>query len=154
MQYQSTWCPWLPLKKGLEAFIMSTYGPWVIRGRATGMFNLFRGPGPSAFPLTKAEDLETLGNDDSCSTTEGRRRKEEEWKRKNRKEREECFFSITSCLSWDFDSRHNNALCTWSVCTNQLLNWQKRALVSSRVQLFATPWTVAHQAPLSMGFSR
>ena len=22
------------------------------------------------------------------------------------------------------------------------------------VQLFATPWTVAHQAPLSMGFSR
>ena len=26
-------------------------------------------------------------------------------------------------------------------------------LVLSRVQLFATPWTVAHQAPLSMGFS-
>ena len=24
----------------------------------------------------------------------------------------------------------------------------------SRVQLFATQWTVAHQAPLSMGFSR
>ena len=24
----------------------------------------------------------------------------------------------------------------------------------SRVQLFATPWSVAHQAPLSMGFSR
>ena len=24
----------------------------------------------------------------------------------------------------------------------------------SRIQLFATPWTVAHQAPLSMGFSR
>ena len=24
----------------------------------------------------------------------------------------------------------------------------------SRVQLFATPWTVAHQAPQSMGFSR
>ena len=24
----------------------------------------------------------------------------------------------------------------------------------SRVQLFATPWTVAHQAPLSMEFSR
>ena len=31
------------------------------------------------------------------------------------------------------------------VCYTQLL---------SRVQLFATPWTVAHQAPLSMGFSR
>ena len=26
--------------------------------------------------------------------------------------------------------------------------------VLSRVQLFATPWTVAHQAPLSMEFSR
>ena len=24
----------------------------------------------------------------------------------------------------------------------------------SRVQLFATPWTVTHQAPLSMGLSR
>ena len=24
----------------------------------------------------------------------------------------------------------------------------------SRVQRFVTPWTVAHQAPLSMGFSR
>ena len=24
----------------------------------------------------------------------------------------------------------------------------------SRVQLFGTPWTVAYQAPLSMGFSR
>ena len=24
----------------------------------------------------------------------------------------------------------------------------------SHVQLFETPWTVAHQAPLSMGFSR
>ena len=24
----------------------------------------------------------------------------------------------------------------------------------SRVQLFATPWTIAHQAPWSMGFSR
>ena len=29
-----------------------------------------------------------------------------------------------------------------------------RAQLLSRVQLFATPWTVAPQAPLSMGFSR
>ena len=27
-----------------------------------------------------------------------------------------------------------------------------RAQSLSRVQLFGTPWTVAHQAPLSMGF--
>ena len=33
---------------------------------------------------------------------------------------------------------------------------QKKVKVKSlsRVRLFATPWTVAHQAPLSMGFSR
>ena len=29
-----------------------------------------------------------------------------------------------------------------------------RAQSLSCVQLFATPWTVAHQAPLSLGFSR
>ena len=29
-----------------------------------------------------------------------------------------------------------------------------RVQLLSRVQLFATLWTVAHQAPLSMGFSR
>ena len=28
------------------------------------------------------------------------------------------------------------------------------AQLLSRVQLFESPWTVAHQAPLSMGFSR
>ena len=33
------------------------------------------------------------------------------------------------------------------------LKWSEVKLLS-RVQLFATPWTVAHQAPLSMGFSR
>ena len=27
-------------------------------------------------------------------------------------------------------------------------------LMLSHVQLFATPWTIAHQAPLSMGFFR
>ena len=33
--------------------------------------------------------------------------------------------------------------------------WQKVKVKSfSCVQLFATPWTVAYQAPLSMGFSR
>ena len=28
------------------------------------------------------------------------------------------------------------------------------ACTFSHIQLFATPWTVAHQAPLSVGFSR
>ena len=30
----------------------------------------------------------------------------------------------------------------------------KKVKSLSRVRLFVTPWTVAHQAPLSMGFSR
>ena len=32
--------------------------------------------------------------------------------------------------------------------------WKVKVKSLSRVQLFATPWTAAHQAPLSMGFSR
>ena len=32
--------------------------------------------------------------------------------------------------------------------------WKVKVKLLSRVQLFATPWTAAHQAPLSMGFSR
>ena len=30
--------------------------------------------------------------------------------------------------------------------------WEKKVKLFSRVQLFATPWTVAHQSPPSMGF--
>ena len=32
--------------------------------------------------------------------------------------------------------------------------WKVKGKSLSRVRLFATPWTAAHQAPLSMGFSR
>ena len=32
--------------------------------------------------------------------------------------------------------------------------WKVKVKSLSSVQLFATPWTAAHQAPLSMGFSR
>ena len=32
--------------------------------------------------------------------------------------------------------------------------WKVKVKSLSRVQLLATPWTAAHQAPLSMGFSR
>ena len=32
--------------------------------------------------------------------------------------------------------------------------WKVKVKSLSRVQLLATPWTVAHQAPPSMGFSR
>ena len=37
---------------------------------------------------------------------------------------------------------------------NQCLPFKKVSRSFSCVQLFVTPWTVAHQAPLSMGFSR
>ena len=32
--------------------------------------------------------------------------------------------------------------------------WKAKGKLLSRVQLLATPWTAAHQAPLSVGFSR
>ena len=32
--------------------------------------------------------------------------------------------------------------------------WKVKVKLLSRVQLLVTPWTAAHQAPLSMGFSR
>ena len=32
--------------------------------------------------------------------------------------------------------------------------WKVKVKLLSRVRLFATPWTAAYQAPLSMGFSR
>ena len=32
--------------------------------------------------------------------------------------------------------------------------WKAKVKLLSRVRLLATPWTAAHQAPLSMGFSR
>ena len=36
------------------------------------------------------------------------------------------------------------------------ISWKSKVKVKSlsRVRLFATPWTIAHQAPPSMGFSR
>ena len=45
----------------------------------------------------------------------------------------------------------STALRTWGI---SLANDGGGDLVLSQVQLFATPWTVAHQAPLSMGFPR
>ena len=34
------------------------------------------------------------------------------------------------------------------------LKWKWKVKSLSRVRLFATPWTVAYQAPLSMAFAR
>ena len=35
-----------------------------------------------------------------------------------------------------------------------IILWYSEVKSLSRIQLFATPWTVAYQAPLPMGFSR
>ena len=37
---------------------------------------------------------------------------------------------------------------------DMILYMKVKVKLLSRVQLFATPWTVAYKAPLSMGFSR
>ena len=47
--------------------------------------------------------------------------------------------------------QHKERLNTWTSPDGQ---YQQQLHSLSRVQLFATPWTVAHQASLSMGFSR
>ena len=46
-------------------------------------------------------------------------------------------------LTFHLHSTYNATVCVWG-----------GAQSFSRVWLFVTPWTVAHQAPLSMGFSR
>ena len=49
---------------------------------------------------------------------------------------------------WDSPGKNTGVGCHFLQC----MKVKVKAL--SRVQLLATPWTVAYQAPLSMGFSR
>ena len=41
-----------------------------------------------------------------------------------------------------------------AICFSNAWKWKVKVKLLSRVWLLATPWTVAHQAPPSMGFSR
>ena len=50
---------------------------------------------------------------------------------------------------WDSPGKNTGVRCHFLL---QCMKVKVKSL--SRVWLFATPWTVAHQAPLSMGFSR
>ena len=45
------------------------------------------------------------------------------------------------------------SLSRWIIWDNLILNMKVKVKLLSRVRLFVTPWTVAHQAPPSMGFS-
>ena len=59
------------------------------------------------------------------------------------------FLAIISTYFWPVNLKHHFSLgheVKWSE-----VKWVKSL---SRVRLFATPWTVAYQAPPSMGFSR
>ena len=68
----------------------------------------------------------------------------------------------SSAIKWSFqilvyqlESRKGWFLLLSSLVEFGFSKWASRVCVSlSRVRLFATPWTVAHQAPLSMGFPR
>ena len=51
-------------------------------------------------------------------------------------------------LVWEIKNNHMNQWDTWNK------NYPEYVCVRNHVQLFATLWTVAHQTPLSMGFSR
>ena len=48
--------------------------------------------------------------------------------------------------------RHSSHICLFLICTKSLL--PQRVLWPSHVRFFAAPWTIARQAPLSMGVSR
>ena len=54
-----------------------------------------------------------------------------------------CFLRVFSALNSSKDANYGRALKKKCVCYSP-----------SRIRLFVTPWTVARQAPLSMGFSR
>ena len=55
--------------------------------------------------------------------------------------------TVTFCVSWVPLTSEENGGSFWRMCACVLS-------ASSRVWFFGTPWTVACQAPLSMGFSR
>ena len=70
--------------------------------------------------------------------------------------------SIHEFVQTPGDGEEQGSLVFYSACGHrvghdletELQQRVMRVCSLSRVRLFVTPWTVAHQAPLSMGFSR
>ena len=56
--------------------------------------------------------------------------------------------------SFVFLFKFNLFILIWSCFWFSIFLQREKVKSLSRVRLFATPWTVAHQAPPSMGFSR
>ena len=77
---------------------------------------------------------------------------------------EKSIFEILSLLSWFFPKFHiklDNSYSKYSWLTSSVIlllilvfSFPLVRYCSSHVRLFATLWTMAHQAPLSKGFSR
>ena len=67
-----------------------------------------------------------------------------------------CVVVPVCFCSWDRLIPRGRAAISFSLFYTDSLPSHSSPCVKSlsRVQLFATPWTIAHQAPLSMGFSR
>ena len=67
-----------------------------------------------------------------------------------------CVVVTVWFYSWDRLIPRGRAAISFSLFYTDSLPSHSSPCVKSlsRVQLFATPWTIAHQAPLSMGFSR
>ena len=61
-----------------------------------------------------------------------------------------------NCLRWGIELEMTEKCVRKALSGEMLLSctYGLSAYMFSHVQLFATPWTVDYQAPLSMGFSR
>ena len=81
------------------------------------------------------------------------------WKQTNRRHYFSLFQTGHSCDHNDWNNRKKKNNCPpvesrHVFYEDLILMWCMRAQLLSLVRLLATPWTVTHQAPLSMGFSR
>ena len=61
---------------------------------------------------------------------------------------------LACCSPWGRKESDTTEQLSWTECHSNELPVKGRVLVTLPCRLFATPWTVAHQAPLSTEFSR
>ena len=63
------------------------------------------------------------------------------------------FFGFPSHLGHDRQLTRDPCIIHQFLISYLFYIWKLEVLVTSHIQLFATPWTVVHQVPLPMGFS-
>ena len=64
------------------------------------------------------------------------------------------YYGLSYTVEIFHDENLKEKLPYFCCCCSQFSSVSMRDLLLSHVQLFVTPWTVAHQAPLFMGFPR